>query len=310
MRAAVLVLAAAWCLDASLGGLWASELLSQASAPTGMVHVPAGEFWMGRVRLWMIDEIGWQIRERADDRPVHLTHVDGFYIDAYEVSNQQFAAFVKATGAPAPYQWRGRIPPPDRAKIPVYNVSWQEATAYCAWQGKRLPTETEWEKAARGGLDREDYPWGNQYETEATDSGRGGKANAIADPDVGDRDSTAASAARAGQPDMVSHAWSNSAHGPTMVGSYQPNGYGLYDVSGNVWEWTNDWYDLHAYGSAERRNPQGPTKGLYKVIRGGGWSDDDPRYGSVYIRNFANPELKAPTIGFRCAMSESAASRR
>ena len=251
----------------------------------GMGHVPAGDFWMGRVRLWMIDEIGWQLRERADDRPLHLVHLDAFFVDAYEVTNADYAEFVKATGRKPPYQWRGPTPQPDRALVPMYNVSWHDALAFCQWKGKRLPTESEWEKAARGGLDREDFPWGMEYQTP------------IAAP--GD-EAAAAGAAANRAPQMKQHAWSNTALGPTNVGSYEPNGYGLYDMSGNVWEWTSDWYDLFAYSVAERRNPSGPAKGQYKVIRGGGWGEDDSRLGSVYIRNFANPELESPTIGFRC----------
>jgi formylglycine-generating enzyme required for sulfatase activity len=297
----------------SLAPINASEPTAQRAPENvpGMGYVPAGEFWMGRVRFWMIDEIGWQVRERADDRPMNFIDLDAFYIDAFEVSNAQYAEFVAATGATPPYHWGGAKPPADRASIPIYNVSWQDAVAYCKWQGKRLPTEAEWEKAARGGLDRQDFPWGMEYETDPgeTTEARATPA-AAADPDVGDRDSTAASPARVGQkPELVRHAWSNSAHGPTKVGSFEPNGYGLYDMSGNVWEWTSSWYDLFYYGVTPRRNPLGPEKGLYKVIRGGGWLEDDSRLGSVYIRNFANPDLRAPTVGFRCAKSAPAPPR-
>jgi formylglycine-generating enzyme required for sulfatase activity len=275
----------------------------------GMGYVPGGDFWMGRVRLWMIDEIGWQVRERADDRPVHLVDVDAFFIDAFEVTNAQYAEFLKATGAGGPYQWGGPTPPADRVAIPIYNVSWHDAVAYCGWRGKRLPTEAEWEKAARGGLDRQDFPWGMKYRTPAPKATIDAAAAKVADPDVGDRDSTAGAPVRAGAESMVSHAWSNSAHGPTKVGSYEPNGFGLYDMSGNLWEWTSSWYDLYAYSVAERRNAAGPAHGHYKVIRGGGWLEDDSRLGSVYIRNFANPDLKAPTVGFRCAKSATTSPR-
>ena len=269
-------------------GLSAPVQAQSTSTPQipGMGYVPAGDFWMGRVRLWMIDEIGWQVRERADDRPVHLVHLDAFFIDTHEVTNADYAEFVKATGRKPPYHWRGPAPPPDRALLPMYNVSWHDASAFCQWKGKRLPTESEWEKAARGGLDREDFPWGMEYQTPIAPTSEAAAPTGAAN--------------RAPQPQMKQHAWSNSALGPTKVGSYEANGYGLFDMSGNVWEWTSDWYDLFAYSVAERRNPLGPATGHYKVIRGGGWGEDDARLGSVYIRNFANPELETPTIGFRC----------
>ncbi|MGQ0733751.1 MAG: formylglycine-generating enzyme family protein [Acidobacteriota bacterium] len=266
---------------------------STAAPPpmAGMAVVPAGDYWMGRVRLWLIDEIGWQVRERADDRPLHLVHLDAFAIDVHEVTNAAYGEFVAATGRRAPYHWRGGQPPADRGTMPVYNVSWHDAVAYCAWKGKRLPTESEWEKASRGGLDRQDFPWGMEYD--AAPSGAGGQSDT---PPAGGPGSAAAAAPRP-------NAWSNSALGPTAVGSFAPNGYGVYDMSGNVWEWTADWYDLFAYSVAERRNPTGPATGQYKVIRGGGWSESESRLGTVYHRNFANPDLKAPTVGFRCAAS-------
>ena len=278
---------------------------SAPSAVPDMGYVPAGDFWMGRVRLWLIDEIGWQMRERADDRPLHLVHVDAFYIDTHEVTNAQYAEFVKATGAAPPYQWRGTTPPADRATIPIYNVSWSEAAAYCEWKGKRLPTEAEWEKAARGGLDRQDFPWGMEYETEvpaARNTSVNAKPSTTASAD-GTTVSAAPVPARSAEPEMRANAWSNSAIGPTTVGKFQPNGYGLYDMSGNVWEWTSDWYDLYAYSVSERRNPKGPKTGLYKVIRGGSWLESESRLLAVYQRNFANPDLRAPTVGFRCAKS-------
>jgi formylglycine-generating enzyme required for sulfatase activity len=277
-----------------------------------MGRVPGGDFWMGRVRLWLTDEIGWQLRERQDDRPVHLVDLDPFDIDSLEVTNARYAEFVRATGATPPYQWRGSAPAGDLGQLPVYNVTWNEAVAYCGWRGKRLPTEAEWEKAARGGLDRQDYPWGLDYTTplpepRTTTDSSGGDGSAAAG---GAAAATAAAGGRPGRaPAGIRHAWSGSATGPVKVGSYEPNAYGLYDMSGNVWEWTNDWYDLYAYGVHDRRNPRGPDTGGYKVIRGGSWADDEIRLGSVYFRNFANPGLRAPTIGFRCAKSAAPAAR-
>ena len=128
-----------------------------------MVRIPEGEFWMGRTRLWLMDEIGWQVRDRSDDRPVHRVTLPAFFIDTHEVTNAEYAAFVAAKGAEPPWHWGGRVPPAGKERLPVYNVSWYDAAKYCAAQGKRLPTEAEWEKAARGGTDDLDYSWGNDY---------------------------------------------------------------------------------------------------------------------------------------------------
>jgi sulfatase modifying factor 1 len=255
-----------------------ATLLGQAprdSSVDGMARVPAGEFWMGRTRLWLIDEIGWQLRDRADDRPVHRVHLSTFLIDTHEVTNADYAALVARKSAEPPYHWGARVPPAGKERLPVYNVSWNDAAKYCQAQGKRLPTEAEWEKAARGGAEDMDYPWGNEYAGAAMSEG--------------------------GRPERRAH--SGSATGPLPVGSFEPNAYGLFDVSGNVWEWVADWYDLYYYSVSPTEDPQGPTRALYKVIRGGGWADTETRYGTVYFRNFTLPESRQPTVGFRCARS-------
>jgi formylglycine-generating enzyme required for sulfatase activity len=259
-----------------------------AARQAGMAAVPGGEFWMGRTRLWLIDEIGWQLRERSDDRPVHRVSLDAFSLDVHEVTYADYAAFVKATGAAAPYQWGGPEPAVAKATLPVYNVSWHEAVAYCGWLGKRLPTEAEWEKAARGGVADRDYPWGDDYETEAPPS-----------PEPATDKPTPAPGNAA--PARLKHARSASASGPLPVGSFEPNGLGFYDMSGNVWEWVSDWYDLYYYGVSPIANPRGPSEGQYKVIRGGSWADTDSRLGAVYFRNFAAPDQREATVGFRCA---------
>jgi formylglycine-generating enzyme required for sulfatase activity len=281
----------AWALAAACVPLLLAGPRAQApDASPAMAAVPAGDFWMGRTRLWLMDEIGWQIRDRYDDRPVHRVSLDTFSIDRLEVTNRDYWAFVKATGAAAPYHWGGAEPPAAKALLPVYNVSWHDAVAYCTWRGARLPTEAEWEKAARGGVADLDYPWGNEYESEA------------APPQAPASPAAAAEAqAPAPRPPRVTHAHSGSASGPRPVGSFEPNGFGLHDMSGNVWEWVSDWYDLYYYGVSPIANPKGPAAGLYKVIRGGSWADTDPRLGAVYFRNFTAPDERTPTIGFRCA---------
>jgi formylglycine-generating enzyme required for sulfatase activity len=137
------------------------------------------------------------------ERPPHRVWLDTFYIDKYEVTNHKYAEFLKATGHPRPAFWENdRYNSPDQ---PVVGVSWDDAVAYCKWAGKRLPTEAEWEKAARGGADGRKFPWGDEEPK--------GKAAFGQDMNTGR---------------------------PAPVGKYQPNGYGLYDMAGNVWEWCVD----------------------------------------------------------------------
>lgn len=241
--------------------------------PAWRLPIPAGEFWMGRTRLWLMDEIGWQVRERMDDRPVHRVRLPAFAMDAYEVTNADYARFVaQSKGAvAAPFHWGGPTPLERQLALPVYNVTWFDAAKYCAAAGGRLPTEAEWEYAARGGVADRDYPWGDDY-TDVTPSGA-----------------------------VTRHAHSGSSTGPKAVVSYRPNGYSLHDMSGNVWEWTADWYDLHYYSVSPVDNPTGPASGRYKVIRGGSWADTETRLGTVYFRNFTAPDTAQPTVGFRCA---------
>ncbi len=261
---------------------------SEAPAPAQRatrVTVPAGEFWMGRTRLWLMDEIGWQLRERYDDRPVHRVRLQAFVIDAFEVTNAEYAAFAAtpAAGVEPPYHWGGTAPSPGKERLPVYNVTWFEAAKYCAAKGGRLPTEAEWERAARGDVADRDYPWGNDYLDEVAPA-----ALAIG--------SSAAAPDRPGR-----HAHSGSSTGPVPVGSFAPNAFGLYDVSGNLWEWTADWYDLNYYSESPVDAPTGPAQGRYRVIRGGSWADTETRLGTVYYRNFTAPDTAQPTVGFRCA---------
>ncbi len=266
-----------------------------AGTPATTVTVPAGEFWMGRTRLWLMDEIGWQIRERYDDRPVHRVRLTAFAIDAFEVTNADYARFAAtpASGVEVPYHWGGPTPPPGKALLPVYNVTWHDAVKYCAAQGGRLPTEAEWERAARGDEADLDYPWGNDYLDELPP--------APAPPAATSTAAQPAAPTPPGRPGRGRHAHSGASTGPLPVGSYAPNGFGLYDVSGNLWEWTADWYDLHYYSESPVDNPTGPATGLYKVIRGGSWADSETRLGTVYYRNFTAPDTAQPTIGFRCA---------
>jgi iron(II)-dependent oxidoreductase len=248
--------------------------VAQDAPPPGMVEIPAGEYWMGRVRMWLIDELQMYLRLRQDDQPAHLVHIDKFFIDVHEVTNQGYAKFVEATKHRVPFHWKGGNVPQGQESHPAYNVSWDDADAYCKWAGKRLPTEAEWEKAARGGTEKTMYPWGDQLS-----AGRGGR----------------------GSPPAPKRAHYGLPNGPTKVGSYEPNGFGMYDVVGNVAEWVNDWYYRTYYSVTPEANPKGPETGMYKVFRGSSWADTDERMIGLHYRNYTNAEHRTNVIGFRCA---------
>jgi iron(II)-dependent oxidoreductase len=255
----------------------------QTAEPAEMALIPAGKFWMGRTYIIYLDSKDLLARDRMDDRPANNIYLDAFYIDKYEVTNADYAQFAKATGARKPWHWPQGMVPKGHERHPVYNVNWFEADGFCKWAGKRLPTEAEWEKAVRGGLDRNHYSWGDK---EIDRSER-----MLLAPQSAGRSSEKPVPAALGRNDAA------------KVGSYQPNGYGLYDMVGNVMEWTNDWYDNNYYPFMPKRNPQGPQAGRYKSVRGAGWADNGG-HGATKTneyRNFSDPELRISTIGFRCA---------
>lgn len=129
----------------------------------GMVQIPAGEFWMGRNHMWLVDELSMNLSPRLDDQPVHRIAIDAFLMDKFEVTNESYSKFTGATGHRKPFHWIGGKVPAGKENLPVYNVSWDDANAFCQWAGKRLPTEAEWERAARGGVDFTLYPWGDEF---------------------------------------------------------------------------------------------------------------------------------------------------
>ena len=159
--------------------------------------------------------------------------------------------------------------------LPVERVLWTEANEYCEKAGKRLPTEAEWEKAARGGTDTL-YPWGNEVES--------GKANFC--------DVNCKAYIKAQQFD-------DGYKTTAPVGSYPPNGYGLYDMAGNVWEWVSDWFDKKYYENAPRKNPKGPPKGMKKGLRGGSWGNNASAM-RISSRSWAH-NSRVSRRGFRCA---------
>jgi formylglycine-generating enzyme required for sulfatase activity len=253
----------------------------QESKPaSGMSLIPAGDFWMGRTFFFLPDAIGYFERDRQDDFPAHKVYLDAFFMDQHEVTNEEYARFLADKRGTKPWHWPGGEIPKGEEKYPVYNVDWYQAEGYCVWDGKRLPSEAEWEKAARGGLDRNRYAWGNAYQ------------------------GSEAGVAAAGQRRPAGKAPANTgSKGPVEVGKFPANGYGLFDMIGNVWEWTSDWYQRNYYSISPLKNPHGPEQGAVKVFRGAGWIDVDERNLMPSFRNYADPLERAPTIGFRCAQS-------
>ena len=252
-------------IAACLAALLAGPVIAQAPE---MATVPGGDFLRGRTHDWPDTRLKWYPNPLKDDVPVGPIVLDPFLIDKAEVTNGQYLEFAGKTGHRTPFHWIDGRPAADATNQPVANVSWEDASAYCAWAGKRLPTEAEWEKACRGGREGEMYPWGDEEPTEER--------------------------ARFGAPD----------DGPVDVCEKAKNDLGLCDMSGNVWEWTADWWGRTYYGEAPEVNPPGPDEGQYKVLRGGSWFDKkESLFLTCSYRSWARPAERSPTIGFRCARS-------
>jgi sulfatase modifying factor 1 len=248
-------------------------LLAKSQAPTEVSNewalVPAGEFEMGAEG---------EVADH-DEAPKHKVSLDAFYIGKFEVSNRDYALFVKATGRKPPENedpkyslWRGNSLLDGVADLPVVNVSWDDAAAYCRWIGGRLPTEAEWEKAARG-TDGRAYPWGN-------------------DPVTGNRTNYSI--------ENVTF-WEGPA---TLAKVHQydfgRSPYGAYEMAGNVWEWVQDWYDEGYYKNSPAHNPQGPSEGKERIVRGGAWHSNPAHIRSAN-RNKHLPADRRVYIGVRCA---------
>jgi formylglycine-generating enzyme required for sulfatase activity len=306
---------------------------NSGNSQDGMAWIPGGHFWMGTDHM-------------EDAQPVHQVEIKGFWMDRTDITNEQFARFAKATGyvtiaerplnpkefpnlaadelaagsvvftPPAhpislenPLAWwqfvRGanwRHPDGPNSNLrgkenyPVVHIAWPDANAYAKWAGKRLPTEAEWEFAARGGLDRQNYVWGNEL-----NPGGKWKANTF-------------------QGHFPNHNTSEDGYaGIAPVASFAPNGYGLYDMSGNVWQWVSDWYRPDYYAHLNRdgssvANPQGPRDsfdpqepGVQKRVQKGGSYLCTDQYCERYMpgaRGKGDPETGTNHLGFRCVRSE------
>jgi formylglycine-generating enzyme required for sulfatase activity len=245
--------------------------LEPAVKTTEMIHIPAGVFLMGR----SVERTSTEGRGNDDETPEHQVYVPGFYMDKYETTNIQYKAFLDASGIKPPRNWRGGNIPPGKDHHPVNYVSWFEANDYCHWVGKRLPTEAEWEKGARGtkGLH---FPWGNTFDPM--------KAN------------------------TPQHWLALDKKGDTMpVGSFE-NGkspFGLYDMAGNLYEWTSSWYKPYPHNN----KPNAHYGYKNKIVRGGSWYDC-LSYGCglsapTFNRTRFAPIIRNKSFGFRCAKSES-----
>ncbi|MEW6753909.1 MAG: formylglycine-generating enzyme family protein [Candidatus Latescibacterota bacterium] len=249
--------------DGTPGDLSGSVRLVTTPAGTRheMVVVPAGLFTMGADSA------------RSDERPAHAVSLGAFSIDRYEVSNAHYRAYAEATGhAPAAHMANTQYNEPQQ---PVVGVTWSDAEGYCRWAGLRLPTEAEWEKAARG-TDGRTFPWGEELDRTRANYGSDWGTGADA---------------------------SDGSFSTGVVGGY-PAGrspYGADDMAGNVWEWVADWYGAEYHSSPDAaRDPHGPAEGTLKVLRGGSWQN-----GKSSLRCAArwalDPETDYVFAGFRCA---------
>ena len=232
-------------------------------APDGMVLIPAGTFTMGRTFETPDDKTGMRPIILRDDQPAHAVRLNAYFMDSREVTQSEYAEFVESTKRRAPYHWVDGTAPAGAENHPVHNVDWSDANAYCTWQEKRLPTEAEWESAARGGEEGKRYPWGDD------------------------------------KPDRL-RALFNTPLGPGPVAGHRPNGFGLYDMAGSISEWCSDWFERTYYERSPNENPPGPKDGMYKMIRGGSWADGPQRI-TVFFRNWVRVNQRTPNLGFRCA---------
>ncbi len=221
-----------------------------------MILIPAGSFMMG------------SDSNETNEKPAHQVTLNAFYIGKFEITNRQYKAFIEFTGLKPPSTWEDGNFPEQLADHPITGITWEDAYAYCDWLSDfakkkyRLPTEAEWERAARGGLKEMKFPWGNDINKLRANFGK------------------------------------NYSEGTTPAGKIKPNEFGVCDMAGNVAEWTADWFLDEYYAQSSKENPKGPDNGSKKVVRGGSWRDD-PEDIRVSVRKYESPTSASEYIGFR-----------
>jgi formylglycine-generating enzyme required for sulfatase activity len=248
--------------------------------PPDMVKIPSGPFLMGTDRVDSEQhaiEVGFPHPWYEDEHPLRKLRLPAFFIDQHEVTNEKYLPFVRGSNRHPPQNWSGGTYPAEKAKHPVVYVSWYDADAYCRWSGKRLPTEEEWEKAARG-PDGLDYPWGNEFEPRKARMATG----------------------------------SVMFNTPGPVGGFEmgKSPYAVYDMIGNVWEWTDGWYEPYPGNTAVNENfgqKLRVTRGLSFMSVGHFGGEEYMEVAAIVarasFRSYDYPTSRLGDVGFRCAQS-------
>lgn len=268
----------------------AAEVAGADGAP--MVLIPEGPFLRGSPPG----------QGDPDEQPQRTIQLGAFYLDQYEVTNRRYQTFLKATNHRVPEHccdpsynlWKGTEIAASLLEHPVVNVDWLDARAYCKWAGKRLSTEAEWEKAARGPEGRV-FPWGNQQ-----DRMRANGASYWSGTDFASPEEAKAWWAENGAEVIATKGVQGILTLPVTALEQGATPTGLMHLAGNVWEWVSDWYDPKYYETSLDKNPKGPDGGEYKVLRGGAWLNHRHLLRTT-ARDGSRPTMRNHGTGFRCA---------